>query len=202
MIDDSIQRATLSSRNRHAEAAHATARGIEGRATEGKPAMSPRPRSPRRKPALKTAQDELHKQKAAYEMDPRSVSKDALDNAVNAEAVAQANLEVAQKAARPDESRRLGLRYTESGRTIQRPRKILSCLQRTACQVYLRGAQRWSSALDQHHHREATCRRKALTTAIRREWIQCWCWERRKQTFRFAATSMKFWCRGCLRLRR
>jgi HlyD family secretion protein len=47
--------------------------------------------------ALKTAQDELNKQEAAYEIDPRSVSKDALDSAVNAAAVAKANLIVAKK---------------------------------------------------------------------------------------------------------
>ena len=47
--------------------------------------------------ALKTAQDEMSKQKTAYELDPRSVSKDALDSAINAEAVAQANLEVARR---------------------------------------------------------------------------------------------------------
>jgi HlyD family secretion protein len=46
---------------------------------------------------LKTAQDTLQKEQAAYEMDPRSVSKDALDNAINAVAVAKANLEVARK---------------------------------------------------------------------------------------------------------
>ncbi|MGB6624537.1 MAG: HlyD family efflux transporter periplasmic adaptor subunit, partial [Candidatus Acidiferrales bacterium] len=47
--------------------------------------------------AMKTAEDELAKQKTAYEMDPRSISKDALDGAINAAAVAQANLDVAQK---------------------------------------------------------------------------------------------------------
>jgi HlyD family secretion protein len=47
--------------------------------------------------ALKTAEDEMHKQEAAYEMDPKSVSKDALDTAVNAAEVARTNLEVAQK---------------------------------------------------------------------------------------------------------
>jgi HlyD family secretion protein len=47
--------------------------------------------------ALKTAGDQLNKQEAAYENDPRSISKDALDSALNAAAVAQANLEVAQK---------------------------------------------------------------------------------------------------------
>lgn len=47
--------------------------------------------------ALKTAQDALDKEKAAYSLDPKSVSKDALDNAINAAATATANLVVAQK---------------------------------------------------------------------------------------------------------
>ena len=46
---------------------------------------------------LKTAQDTLQKDQAAYEIDPRSVSKDALDSALNAAAVAKANLIVAKK---------------------------------------------------------------------------------------------------------
>ncbi len=47
--------------------------------------------------ALKTAQDTYEKDSAAYRMDPRSVSKDALDSAANAVAVANANLDVARK---------------------------------------------------------------------------------------------------------
>jgi HlyD family secretion protein len=47
--------------------------------------------------ALKTAHDQLEKQRAAYEIDPRSISKDALDSAGNAEATAQANLQVAER---------------------------------------------------------------------------------------------------------
>jgi HlyD family secretion protein len=46
---------------------------------------------------LKTAQDTLQKDQGAYEIDPRSVSKDALDSAVNAAAVAKANLIVAKR---------------------------------------------------------------------------------------------------------
>ncbi|HXP81989.1 MAG TPA: efflux RND transporter periplasmic adaptor subunit, partial [Verrucomicrobiae bacterium] len=46
---------------------------------------------------LKTTEDELAKQETAYEMDPKSISKDALDSAINAAAVAKANLAVAQK---------------------------------------------------------------------------------------------------------
>jgi HlyD family secretion protein len=47
--------------------------------------------------ALKTAQDELDKQAAAYDVNPKSISKDALDSAANAVATAKANLEVARK---------------------------------------------------------------------------------------------------------
>ena len=47
--------------------------------------------------ALKTAQDELDKQQAAYDLNPKSISKDALDSAANAVATAKANLEVARK---------------------------------------------------------------------------------------------------------
>jgi len=47
--------------------------------------------------SLRTAQDALDKQKAAFEINAKSVSKDALDSAVNAAAVAAANLEVARR---------------------------------------------------------------------------------------------------------
>jgi HlyD family secretion protein len=47
--------------------------------------------------SVKTAQDELLKQQTANELNPKSISRDALDSAVNAAAVARANLDVAQK---------------------------------------------------------------------------------------------------------
>jgi HlyD family secretion protein len=47
--------------------------------------------------SLKTAQDELDKQETAYDVNPKSISKDALDNAANAVVTAKANLEVARK---------------------------------------------------------------------------------------------------------
>ena len=47
--------------------------------------------------SLKTAEDTLQKERTAYEADPRSVSKDALDDTINAAAVARAALEVAKK---------------------------------------------------------------------------------------------------------
>jgi HlyD family secretion protein len=47
--------------------------------------------------ALKTAQDELNKQQTAYDVNPKSISRDALDSASNAVQTAKANLEVARR---------------------------------------------------------------------------------------------------------
>lgn len=46
---------------------------------------------------LKTARDQLDKQRRAYAIDPRAVSQEVLDNAANAVAAAQAGREVAQR---------------------------------------------------------------------------------------------------------
>ena len=46
---------------------------------------------------LKTAQDQLDKQRRSYELDPKSVSKDTLDTAENAAKSTAANLEVARR---------------------------------------------------------------------------------------------------------
>ena len=96
LIDDSIQRATTEQQGSSAEAAAALLRELKA--------------EPRREnldvadaqvvaaeATLKTAQDTLQKDQAAYEIDPRSVSKDALDSAINAAAVEKANLIVARK---------------------------------------------------------------------------------------------------------
>jgi HlyD family secretion protein len=95
-IDDSVQRATAEQQGSQAEAAKALLEELKAQ---------PRPENLEvadaqvisAEASLKTAQDTLQKQKTAYEMDPRSVSKDALDGAINAAAVAKANLEVAQR---------------------------------------------------------------------------------------------------------
>ncbi|HYA86583.1 MAG TPA: biotin/lipoyl-binding protein [Nitrospirota bacterium] len=69
-IEDSIQRATVEQQKSQIELANAS---------------------------LKNVQDQLDKLKKSYESDPRSVSKNDLDNADNAVKVAKANIDVAQK---------------------------------------------------------------------------------------------------------
>ncbi len=96
LIDDSVQRATTEQQKSSAEASHAILEELKAEprkenldVTEAQVVSA--------QAALKTAEDELNKQQAAYQMDARSISKDALDNAINAAAVARTNLEVAQK---------------------------------------------------------------------------------------------------------
>ena len=95
-LDDSIQRATTEQIGSQAEAAKALLEEL--RAEPRKEALDvAAAQVAAAQAALKTAQDTLQKDQTAYQMDPRSVSKDALDSAVNVAAVAKANLDVATK---------------------------------------------------------------------------------------------------------
>ena len=95
-IDDSIQRATAEQQGSQAEAAAALLRELRAQPRKENLEVADA-QVAAAEAALKTAQDTLQKDQAAYEIDPRSVSKDALDSALNAAAVAKANLIVAKK---------------------------------------------------------------------------------------------------------
>jgi HlyD family secretion protein len=96
LIDPSIQKATTEQQKSAAQAAHAMLQELKAEPRKENLDVA-EAQVVSAQAALKTAQDELNKQQAAYEMDPRSISKDALDSAMNASAVAEANLEVARK---------------------------------------------------------------------------------------------------------
>jgi HlyD family secretion protein len=95
-IDDSIQKATAEQQGSQAEAAKALLEELKAQPRRENLDVAGAQVSSA-EASLKTAQDTLQKQEEAYEIDPRSVSKDALDSALNAAAVAQANLEVAKR---------------------------------------------------------------------------------------------------------
>ena len=95
-IDDSIQRATAEQQGSQAEAAAALLRELRAQPRKENLDVADA-QVVAAEAALKTAQDTLQKDQAAYQIDPRSVSKDALDSAVNAAAVAKANLIVAKR---------------------------------------------------------------------------------------------------------
>jgi HlyD family secretion protein len=95
-LDDSIQRATMEQQGSQAEAARALLNELKAQPRKETLDVAAA-QVASAEAAFKTAQDTLQKDQAAYQMDPRSVSKDALDSAVNAAKVANANLEVARK---------------------------------------------------------------------------------------------------------
>lgn len=95
-LDDSIQRATMEQQGSQAEAARALLNELKAQPRKEVLDVAAA-QVVSAEAALKTAQDTLQKDQTAYQMDPRSVSKDALDNAANAAKVSNANLEVARK---------------------------------------------------------------------------------------------------------
>ncbi len=96
LIDDSIQKATTEQLQSQAQAAHTLLEELKAQPRKETLDVA-EAQVVSAQAALKTAQDELDKQQAAYDLDPKSISKDALDGAANAVATAKANLEVAHK---------------------------------------------------------------------------------------------------------
>jgi len=96
LIDDSVQRAAVEQQQSQAQAAWTLLEELQAQPRKENLDVA-LAQAQAAKASLKTAQDSLVKQQRAYELDSRSISKDALDNAANAAASAAANLEVAQK---------------------------------------------------------------------------------------------------------
>jgi HlyD family secretion protein len=96
LIDDSIQRATVNQQLFQARAAQMMLGELKAEPRKENLDVAAA-QVVAAQANLKTAQDELEKQRTAYELNPKSISKDALDSAINSAAVAKANLLVAQK---------------------------------------------------------------------------------------------------------
>jgi len=96
VIDDSIQRATVEQLQSQAQAASTLLAELKAQPRKETLDVA-ESQVVSAQASLKTAQDALDKQQAAYDLNPKSISKDALDSALNAVAVAKANLEVARK---------------------------------------------------------------------------------------------------------
>ncbi|MBI5634740.1 MAG: biotin/lipoyl-binding protein [Nitrospirae bacterium] len=95
-LDDSVQRAVAGQQRSQAEAALALLEEL--RAMPRKENLDiAKAQVEAAAAVLKGHQDQLDKQKRSFGLDPRSVSRDALDTAENAVKTAQANLEVARK---------------------------------------------------------------------------------------------------------
>jgi HlyD family secretion protein len=92
-IDDTVQRATVEQQKSQADAAQALLEELRAQPRKENLEVA-RAQVEMAQASLKASQDSLDKQRSSFALDPESVSKDALDNAVNAQKVAQANLDV------------------------------------------------------------------------------------------------------------
>ncbi len=95
LMDDSVQRATAEQQRSQAEAALAMLNELKAQPRKENLEVA-KAQVQFAQANLKNARDQFDKQKRSYELEPRSVSKDALDNAENAVKVAAANLGVVQ----------------------------------------------------------------------------------------------------------
>jgi HlyD family secretion protein len=95
-IDDSIQRAVVSQQLSQALAARTLLQELKAEPRRETLEIA-KAQVVSARAGLQTAQNALDKERTSYDLDPKSVSKDAFDNAINAAATAKANLDVAQR---------------------------------------------------------------------------------------------------------
>jgi HlyD family secretion protein len=96
IIDDSVQRAIVDQQRSQAQAAGTLLQELKAQPRKENLEVAIA-QVQAAEASLKNAQDELDKQSAAYQANPKSVSRDALDTAGNAVAQAKSNLTVAQR---------------------------------------------------------------------------------------------------------
>jgi len=95
-IDDSVQRATVEQLQSQADAARTLLAELKAEPRRENLEVATA-QVDNARATLKNAQDQLEKQERSYGMDPKSVSRDALDNARNGEKIAATNFEVVDK---------------------------------------------------------------------------------------------------------
>jgi HlyD family secretion protein len=95
-LDDSVQRALVEQQKSQAEAAQTLLSELRAQPRKENLEVA-HAQVEMAAASFKSAQDQLDKQQRSYNIDPQSVSKDALDNAVNAQRVARTNLEVFER---------------------------------------------------------------------------------------------------------
>jgi HlyD family secretion protein len=95
-IDDTVQRATVEQQQSQVDAALSLLEELQAQPRKENLDVA-KSQVDAALAALKTTQDTLAKQQTAWDVNPKSISKDALDNASNATTTAKANLEVAQR---------------------------------------------------------------------------------------------------------
>ncbi len=169
-IDDSVQRATAEQQQSQAEAARALLAELKAEPRRENLDVAAA-QVDNAQATLKNAQDQLEKQEHSYAIEPKSVSRDALDNARNAEKIATTNLEVVDKQ----------YALTKAGAWIYDIRTRKSSMSPSPKPTHLpprcwpntpSGRRRTGSCARFRRPSAATCPRKAPMTATRRAWIR------------------------------
>jgi len=160
VLDDSIQRATVEQLQSQAQAASTLLAELKAQPRKETLDVA-EAQVVSAQAALKTATDELDKQQTAYDVNPKSISKDALDNAANAVVNAKANLEVA---CRQRDLTKAGawIRYQQPGTNLQCAVQIVFVGERSAFQIHAASAERWYCPGDQSYCRELRFRTRRV----------------------------------------
>lgn len=95
-IDDSVQRATVEAQQSQAEAARTLLAELKAEPRRENLEVAAA-QVENAKATLKNAEDQLAKQERSYGIEPKSVSRDALDNVRNAQKIAATNLQIVEK---------------------------------------------------------------------------------------------------------
>ena len=95
-IDDSVQQATVEAQQSQAEAARTLLAELKAEPRRENLEVAAA-QVENAKATLKNADDQLAKQERSYGIEPKSVSRDALDNVRNAQKIAATNLQIVEK---------------------------------------------------------------------------------------------------------
>jgi hypothetical protein len=158
-IDDSVQRANHRAARLQAEAALALLR----RRSRGRETLAIRGAGGLAESNLKAARDQYDKDRASYDIDPKSISKDVLDTAEDAVNQAAAALDVARKQYELTKAGRLELRHRQPGEAVRRAQQAYEAA--NALLQNIRSKRRSTASCWPSTPRSAaTCRRRAPMT--------------------------------------
>ena len=195
-IDDTVQRAPVEQQRSQAEAAQALLEELRAQPRKENLEVA-RAQVEMAQASLKTAHDTLDKQQSSYKLDPESVSKDVLDNAINAAEGRRGQPRGRHASVRAHQGGRLGLRRPEPGEAGRGHGEGVRGVER-ACSQSTRFRPRATASCSRSTRRwAATFRPRAPTTRTPRASVRSWSWAHPRRRWRCAATSTRSSSRAC-----
>ncbi len=153
IMDDSVQRAVALQQKAQAESAKAILEELKAQPRKENLDVA-KAQVDYASANVKNTEDQLDKQKQSFQLNPKSVSKYALDNAENAVKVAKANLEVAQKQYELTKAGAWVYDIKNQENQYEALSKGIRGLERAARQVHAESSRRWCGLIRQRHSRK------------------------------------------------